>query len=419
MLSIAEAFSRVDQSITLLESLEVSIVDAVGMRLAGDIVSDVDSPPFDKSMMDGFAMRANDASSVPLKVIGTLYAGSAPTIAVNVGQSIRIMTGAPIPEGADCVLRSEDAEFDESAMELRLKALPSRGDNIITRGTSMRAGDAVLGSGLRLNAASVGVLAELGRPTVNVVRRPEVAILATGDELVPIDAVPTLGQIRNSNEPMLCACVANCGGSARPLGVSRDVATDLDLAIANGLRSDILCLSGGVSAGEKDLVPAALKRAGVREVFHKVNLKPGKPLWFGVHSARIGRTCLVFGLPGNPVSSLVCFELFVRHAMERMQGAPVNWRLPLPVRLAGEVRLQAERPVYHPARMRHDPKKVVIYEGGRPIARELQRVEILNWQGSSDLRGVALAEGVVHVPVGNGIWPAGSIVEFLPFAGAC
>lgn len=405
MLSVTEAFACVDQSLVLLDSLDVPIVDAVGMRLAGDIVSDVDSPPFDKSMMDGFAMRANDAASVPLKVIDTLYAGSAPTIAVNAGQSIRIMTGAPIPEGADCVIRSEDVEFDESTMELRLKTHPRPGENTIARGTSMRAGDAVLGSGHRLNAASVGVLAELGRPTVNVVRRPEVAILATGDELVPIDAVPTHGQIRNSNEPMLCACVVNCGGLAKPLGVCRDIATELDLAIAKGLQSDILCLSGGVSAGEKDLVPAALKRAGVRESFHKVNLKPGKPLWFGVYSAKDGRTCLVFGLPGNPVSSLVCFELFVRHAMERLQGAAADWRASWSVPLLSEIKLSSDRPVYHPAKL-------------LTTSSAARRVEILSWQGSSDLRGAAAADGVVHLPAGEQTWPAGSVVEFLPFAGS-
>jgi molybdopterin molybdotransferase len=403
MLSVAEALKQITEWSARLEVMDLLIVDAHGSRLAGDVVSTIDSPPFDKSLMDGFALRSADAvGRSELDVVATLFAGETSSVEVRAGQSIQIMTGAPLPPGADCVIKKESVEFDEAAKRIRLKATPRVGENIIRRGASMRTGDEVLERAARLNAASIGLLAELGHARVSVIRRPEVAILATGDELVPIEATPGPGQIRNSNESMLCACVTNSGAIARPLGVCPDRADALDRLVAEGLKSDILCLSGGVSAGDKDLVPAALQRAGVEQVFHQVNLKPGKPLWFGKHARG-----LVFGLPGNPVSSLVCFELFVRHAIERMQGAPLNWRLPLPVRLAAQVKLQGERPVYHPARQ--------VRTAVEPL--ELPQVEILNWQGSSDLCGVAAAEGIVHVPAGEGIWPAGTLVEFLPFAG--
>lgn len=412
MLSVPDALAQIDQAVALLDTEVVSILDAVGCRLVADIISEVDSPPFDKSMMDGFALHSSDAGpGAVLKVIATLYAGNALTSEIGRGESVRIMTGAPIPRGADCVLRSESAEFDESTNDLRFKAQPSPGENIILRGSSMRAGETVLQQGQRLSPSAVGLLAELGHPTVAVSRRPQVAILATGDELVSIDAIPGPGQIRNSNESMLCASVMNCGGLARPSGVCRDVADDLDRAIAEGLRSDILCLSGGVSAGEKDLVPAALARAGVRQVFHQIKLKPGKPLWFGRFAGVDGHTCLVFGLPGNPVSSLVCFELFVRHAMERMQGAPADWRVSWPVGLTSDIVLKSDRPVFHPAKLicgTHHSN-----HGG------IRQVEILSWQGSSDLRGTVAADGVVHFPAGEHSWPRGSMVEFLPFGGSC
>lgn len=403
MLNVAEALEQVAAWAVRLDAIEAPVADALGLRLAGDVVSTIDSPPFDKSLMDGFAIRTADgAKGSQLDVVATLYAGVNSSAAVGAGQAIQIMTGAPIPAGADCVIKKESVEFDEAARRIRLLSMPKAGENIIRRGASMRTGDSVVQRADRLNAASIGLLAELGHSRVSVIRRPEVAILATGDELVPIDKTPGPGQIRNSNESMLCACVANSGAIPRPLGVAPDRPDALDRFIADGLKSDILCLSGGVSAGDKDLVPAALRRAGVEQVFHQVNLKPGKPLWFGKHARG-----LVFGLPGNPVSSLVCFELFVRHAIERMQGAPINWRLPLLVRLAAEVKLQGERPVYHPARLVHTENERL----------ESNCVEILNWQGSSDLRGVAAAEGVVHVPAGEGIWPAGRIVDFLPFGG--
>jgi molybdopterin molybdotransferase len=247
-------------------------------------------------------------------------------------------------------------------------------------------------------------LASVGRTEVHVVPRPTVAILPTGDELVEPDQEPGPGQIRNSNASALAALARQCEAEPRPFPVVRDQERPLLDALAAGLSADVLLVSGGVSAGTRDLVPGALQSLGVAQVFHRVSLKPGKPLWFGVGPAR-GENAgtLVFGLPGNPVSGLVCFLLFVRPALECLRGLPQAASALQPARLASAFAHRGDRPTYHPA----------IVASGLPGTGAALVVKPLDWAGSADLRTVALADGFALFPAGNRDYDPGDLLGFL------
>ena len=320
MISVAEAQSLVREQAIAGTSHATKLGDALGLVLGESATSDVDSPPHDKSMVDGYAVVAADLSEPgrTLDVIEEITAGMIPTRPLEPGSAARIMTGAPIPEGADAVVMIERTELRTGAdgasrVQIREQAVPV-GQNILPQATSLRRGEQVVLAGDVLRPIEIGVLAEIGYAQVQAIPRPVVGVLATGDELVPAGESPGAAKIRNSNGPLLAALVETAGGCPRDLGIARDSISSLSERIAKGLKGDVLLLSGGVSAGVLDLVPKVFQELGVRQVFHKVSVKPGKPVWFGVRS-EAGRPTLVFGLPGNPVSSLVCFELFVRPAL--------------------------------------------------------------------------------------------------------
>jgi molybdopterin molybdotransferase len=332
--------------------------------------------------------------------VEVVTAGRVPTRSVAAGQAIQIMTGAPIPDGADVVVKVEETRRDGDTVVIETTAV-APGTNLIRRGTSVRCGDVVLKSGLILNGSRIGALAELGHGQVRVHPRPTVAVLATGDELVPVDQVPGPGQIRNSNQSMLVAQVQTAGAIPVPLGIARDNRDDLRSKISEGLKCDLLVLSGGVSAGTLDLVPSELAAAGVVEVFHKVELKPGKPIWFGQRTGHRGvqsgdRTC-VFGLPGNPVSSLVCCELFVRTAIRRLMGQQDVLPVPIPARLEHVHAARADRPTYHPARL--------TWTIDGPVAA------LVPWHGSSDLCGTVAANAMVFLSGQARSYQPGDVVE--------
>lgn len=406
MLTVDAAYRLIIHSVTPREPVPVPLAEAHGLVLAGAIQSDTDSPPFDKAMMDGYAVRSIDvAAGAEFPVTAEILAGRAFEGALQAGEAIRIMTGAPIPKGADGVVRVEDTETlaDGGRVRLRIPSLKS-GRDIVPRGQSMRAGETVLPAGRVLRAPEIGLLAELGRAAVTVRPRPSIAVIATGDELVPVDAKPGPAQIRNTNEPMLAAQIQQCGAEPRPLGIARDDADDLQARIQQGLESDIVCLSGGVSAGKLDLVPAALAACGVEKVFHKLAMKPGKPLWFGRLPAERSpdrKSRWIFGLPGNPVSSMVCFDLFVRTAIRRLQGIDPATPIAIPARIGTNLAFKDDRPTWLPVRVEWGAEGPLVYPVG--------------WRGSSDLRATVEAHGTAHFPAGERQYVAGDAVSFFPW----
>jgi len=401
MIGIEEALQRVLSHAQSLTALEVPLAGALGLILAEDVASDIDSPPHDKSVVDGFAVQAASAKAgTELVVLEEVVAGQLPSHEVTAGTATRIMTGAPIPHGADAVIMVERTEILGSVSPPRVRLLQDvkAGQNIMRQAASMRRGETVLHGGRRLSGIEIGLLAEVGRSRVRVVPRPSVAVLATGNELVGVDVTPAAGLIRNSNGPMLAALAQQGGAVAAPLGVARDDASDLRAKIEQGLMHDVLVLSGGVSEGVLDLVPRVLTEAGVEPVFHKVHLKPGKPLWFGICRSN-QKTTLVFGLPGNPVSSLVCFQLFVLPALQAMMGDRPTGLPRLTVPLAASHFQRGDRPTYWPATW---------------IGEFTQRsVKPLAWQGSGDLRTLAAADGLAFFPAGDRMYEIGEQVEVL------
>ncbi|MFN0050953.1 MAG: gephyrin-like molybdotransferase Glp [Planctomycetales bacterium] len=412
MLTVSQAQSVIVQEVQALAPASVSLPDALGLVLAENVAADLDSPPFDKALMDGYAVRAADLPNGrgTLRVIEEVFAGQVPQHAVQQGQGIRIMTGAPLPSGADAVVQIEQTRLKSQGgfEEVEIETAPVQvGRSILPRGASRRAGDAVLPAGRILRPQELGCLAEMGRSHILAIGRPRVAVLATGDELVPLSEQPGPGQIRNSNEAMLVAQLQQAGATPVPLGIARDDSASLRERIARGLQCDMLLLSGGVSAGKLDLVPSVLAEMGVRQVFHKVQIKPGQPLWFGVYvrseggESLGGSCCYIFGLPGNPVSSMVCCELFARTALRRLMGMTPAEPSPVPARLLGEHFNRGNRPTYHPARWEW--------------TREGPQVSTVPWVGSADLSATVAANGMVAFTQPDTLYASGTSVDVYPW----
>jgi molybdopterin molybdotransferase len=405
MISIEEALALIAPHARPLPSVALPVAAALDRILAEEVKSDVDSPPHDKSIVDGYAIRAADfAPGTTLTVAEEVTAGAVPQQTVLAGGATRIMTGAPLPEGADAVVMVEQTEAlaDQSPLgKVVLRADRVKlGQNIMPRSASMRQGETVLVSGHRLRPMEIGLLAEVGRAKVRVIRQPTVAVLSTGNELVPPEQLPSAGQIRNSNGAMLFASVQQSGAKAVELGISRDDRDALAALMREGLAHDVLLVSGGVSAGVLDLVPGVWAELGVDQVFHKVAVKPGKPLWFGVLKREV-ETKLVFGLPGNPVSSLVCFELFVRPALDALSGRGFRERPSVSARLASSFEQRGERVTYFPAIVRDG--------GGVRLARPLE------WKGSGDLRALASANALIRFPSGTRKFEPEEVVDVVRF----
>ena len=402
MIGVDEALQQVLLHTTVLGDEQVSLADCVGRHLAHDVLSDMDSPPHDKSMVDGYAVQATDLREdrAELKILEEVTAGAVPTHEVLPGSTTRIMTGAPIPPGADAVVMIERGVMDPARPNhVQLQDHVVRGQHIMPQATVMRTGETVLTAGTRIRPSEVGLLAEVGAADVPVTRVPQVAILSTGNELVPPDVKPGPGMIRNSNGPMLHALATQAAAVPLPLGVAADTPDALEHAVQQGLAADILLLSGGVSAGVLDLVPATLTKLGVQQVFHKVQLKPGKPLWFGVTTETPSPT-LVFGLPGNPVSGLVCFELFVRPALQKLQGAPSPQLKTSTAQLLASQQVKGGRETYLPGNMR--------------IQDDQPRVTPVPWQGSADQRAFSHANCLIRFAPRDTRYEQGELVPVVP-----
>jgi molybdopterin molybdotransferase len=322
MLTVTEALAAILENARALPPADSPLLEAVGCVLAEEVRADADSPPFDKALVDGYAVRSCDLAGTDRRLaLGeTIMAGQTPSRPLRPGEAAVIMTGAPLPPGCDAVVMRERTTPDDGGV-LVLEPRVGPGHNLLRRGGEMRVGDVVAAPGTVLRPARMGALAAVGKTSVRVVPRPRVAIVPTGDELVEPAQAPGPGQIRNSTAVMLSALAIEAGGRPWVSPIAPDLAEPLGRALAGGLESDLLLITGGVSAGQLDLVPAALDRLGVRRVFHKVLIKPGKPLWFGIGPPRHDRpAALVFGLPGNPVSGLVGFLMFVKAALAVLAG---------------------------------------------------------------------------------------------------
>lgn len=412
VLSVADAVRQVLEHAHSMPSETTALSEGLGRILATDLTTPHDSPPFDKALMDGFSVKApapsvegvetktgqTSASSattnvgqtlassateeVTLRVLETITAGRLPTMKLESHTASRIMTGAMLPDGCNCVVPVEQSRFDETTMSVALPCAALKPEaHLMRRGTAATAGSTLLQNGVRLQPQHIAALAEFGFASVPAVRRPRVAILATGDELVNADQPLEAGKIRNSNEPMLVAQVLTAGAVPVALGIARDDETQLCQSIQEGLRHDVLLLTGGVSAGILDLVPLQLLANGVHNVFHGVHMKPGRPLWFGYRDvAATGEQhrCLVFGLPGNPVSSLACFELFVRPALRTLSGQQPA--VPMQAKLTRDFTVKGNRPVYQPVKIRLEKGALC----AEPVA----------WSASSDLKATVDANGM-------------------------
>lgn len=392
MLEVADALAEVLARARPRPALVQSLRGTTGCVLAEDVSADRDAPPFDKSLRDGYAVRSADPPGAGLRVVAEIPAGVVPTVAVGPGECARIFTGAPIPPGADAVVMQEDA----TASGDRVRVPAARpGQWVFRRGAEMRAGEVVVPAGSVLTPAVVGVLAGVGRVEVPLILSPDVAVVATGDELVDMAETPGPGQIRNTNGPMLAALAASAGAVPFDRGIARDTPEHLRATLAAALAdANVVLIAGGVSAGSYDLVPDALRELGVESHFHKVRMKPGKPLLFGTR----GDT-LVFGLPGNPVSAFVCFELFVRPALRALGGHrdPGPRWVSLP--LAAPVAESNDRPTYRPAVL-------------EPAAAGWA-VRPLDGGSAPDLRGMAPADALLALPAGDARYDAGTPVPVL------
>ena len=394
-ISIARALELIAARVRPLAEASVPLDEADGRFLASRIDAPIDLPMFDNSAMDGYAVRAADTPG-RVSIVGESAAGTPFAGTMRPGQAVAISTGAVLPDGADAVAPMEDVDADGGRLEVPARVVP--GANVRYAAGDVRRGDQLLATGTRIGPAQIGALAAVGLSAVPCRHRPRVAVLATGTELRPAGADLKPGEIFDSNGPMLRSALRSAGALVEQIAAPADTTEAHLAALRSALERDVVISSGGVSVGAHDLVRDASRELGVEEVFWRVAVRPGKPLSFGVR----GDT-LVFGLPGNPVSTLVCFELFVRPALLALQGAPdVGPKLSRGA-LATAVPRNPERDDFIRVRTRS-----VAGVGGVRI------LEPLHDQQSHQIAITAQADALARIPAGTGELPAGADVAFLP-----
>ena len=394
MLTVEEALDEILSRVKPLPTERVPLMTALGRALAEPIVSEREIPPWANSSMDGYAVRAADTARSPvrLSVVDTVTAGMMPSRSLGAGEAIRIFTGAPLPAGADAVIPQEDTDATDG--HVTLKASVTTGAYVRPRGEDLRVGDAVLAPGVALGPAEIGLLATLGHSQVVVHRQPRVAILSTGNELAELGCEPGPGQIPNTNTYSLVAQVIEAGAAPMNLGIASDRLESIEERLRWGESADVLLSSAGVSVGDLDLVKTALTRAGAELHLWRVSMRPGKPITFGSLGQRA-----VFGLPGNPVSAMVTFELFVRPALRRLAGFTAIHRMRLSAR--------ALTPIPNPG-SRRGYLRVTLERGQEWGAR------LTGDQGSAILTSMVRADGLAVV-AGDTTLNVGDRVEVLAF----
>jgi molybdopterin molybdotransferase len=392
MISADEALAQVLGSVATLGVERVSLREGLGRILAEEIRSSRDIPGFDNSAMDGYAVRAADVSAASesnprrLKVTETIAAGSMPSVRLKAGEAARIMTGAPVPEGADSIVPVERTRASDGIVEIMKE--PGLHEFVRPRGEDLRVGELVMASGKRLSPSDIGMLASLNHAMVDVWRRPRVSIVSTGDELVDVDQVPTGAQIVNSSAYALAAAVTEAGGEAVILKVARDQPEEIRARLAEGVALDAMLSTGGVSVGDFDHVKAMLDDLGMRTLFHGVAQKPGRPLKYGL----IGQHP-VFGLPGNPVSTLVCFYLYVRPALLKMGGHGALGLPRVTARCAVDMKVAANLTEFVRVKLERRDGEIYALPAGS--------------QGSNILSGLSRADGLLVGPAKENLLKAG------------
>ncbi|GHO89067.1 molybdopterin molybdotransferase MoeA [Dictyobacter formicarum] len=397
MISVEEALSRILAEITPLPIIRVPLPEAAGLVLAEDVFAQENIPPFDNSAMDGFALLSQDSKAQQnqpprLKVTGTVAAGYVADHAVEPGTAMRIMTGAPVPPGADTVIQVELTRHDgpeSDWVEILQEVKP--GNNIRPAGEDMRSGQLILPRGTEIGAWEIGVLATLGWASVPVTRRARVAILGTGDEVIDIDQPLQPGKIRNSNSYLLEAAVRSAGAIPQRLGVALDTVESLREKFSQALNADLILTSGGVSVGDFDLVKNIMSEQGEIQ-FWRINMRPGKPVAFG----HIG-TVPLLGLPGNPVSSAVTFELFGRPVLRKLQGHTHLFKPQIEVTVEDGVQERAMR--------RHYVRAYVSWQNGKFVARTTGN------QGSHITTSLLHTNALLIVPEGGAVVQPGATVQ--------
>ena len=392
----------------------VELSRAQGRVLSSPLVADQDQPSFSRSTRDGYACRAAEISQhKPLPLVGSTHAGQSPSRPLPQAAVWEIMTGAPVPAGADAVVMLEHVEKSGKTVRLLPPRTMDVGDNIVAQGAQARRGEELLPSGTTLGFAQVALAASCGSASLSVYARPRVTILTTGDELVPIEAAPGPGQIRNSNASMLAELVANAGGEPTVLPAAADTNQALDKALAKALKADMLLISGGVSAGKFDLVEPALARLRARFLFTGVRIQPGKPLVFGDLPWSTGaesddgvKRLPFFGLPGNPISSAVTFLLFGAPVMTALAGS----HEPRPRFMLAQLARDTDRRG-KPGLTRFLPALCDFNASGGRVPL----VETVQWHGSGDLSAFARSNCFLVVPEDAGFLAAGSTVRVLLF----
>jgi molybdopterin molybdotransferase len=402
VISVEAALERILSRVAVLGTERVELARALHRVLAEDVSAATDIPPWPNSSMDGYAVRSADMASasgahpVRLSMAGHVAAGALASRPLAPGEAFRIFTGAPLPTGADAVIPQEDVALEAGSVLVPRQLRP--GEFVRPRGEDIEAGQTVLERGRRLAPADLGVLAAVGRVQVGVVKRPRVGILSTGDEIADIGAPLGAGQIRNSNSYALMGQVAEAGGDPVLLGVARDDLEQIEHRLRWGLGCDVLISSAGVSVGEHDFVKAALTRLGAEQHLWLVDMRPGKPIAFATVPVELKGAVPVFALPGNPVSAMVTFELFVRPALLRMAGHARLER--------AAVRARALAPIDNPGRRRGYLRVTLASTPDGPGAR------LTGDQSSGILRSMAAADGLAVVP-GDTAIPAGGEVTVI------
>ncbi len=383
MITLEKAQQILLEQVSVGETITLKLRKAGQYRLAEAVYCDVDYPPFARSVMDGYAVKASDVAHVPvrLRVAGQVPAGLDSQLVLQSGEAIQINTGAPIPAGADAVVRVEITTLHSDGREVEIGESVPVGKFITERATYAHAGDLVIEAGAVLTPMNMAVAATAGAGEVRVYRKPSVAYLVTGDELVDVDAQPSGAQIRNSNEYLLASLLEAARVDAKSLGVVGDDPAELRKRMESGCAYDVLITTGGISMGAFDYVPRILEELGAELLVHKIAIKPGRPTIF----ARLPSGTLVFALPGNPMSALVGYELLVRPALSLMQGGDGQPMRLIQAVCEGELSAIRDRQTFIPAVVR------VNSEG-------LWTVGLLSWFGSGDAVGAANANALIHRP---------------------